>query len=277
MLSQAMESVTRAFYARSDLDLILDLAGVGAQSLRRAHRRASPLAVAADGAAARGAVHQHAGVARRRALARAPTASSPRWALAAAALAVALTVALFRLIGPKRTRLIAQIVAAVIGAAFVIGLQVAAILSYGTLSRFAAAAIGLAARARARCRQRRSGGRRAPCSAISARSPSLLAASLVAARRGDRAVLAPLRRPRDRRGRRRRSAAVRQRRAARGFRRALAGARAAAQGMDAAAARPLAGVADADADPLSAAAGAAAVAQLSRRRRRASCCWCRCW
>ena len=57
--------------------------------------------------------------------------------LSPSALAVALTVALFRTIGPKRTRLVAQIVAAVIGAAFVIGLQIAAILSYGTLSRFA--------------------------------------------------------------------------------------------------------------------------------------------
>src|SRR6185436_12207410 len=55
--------------------------------------------------------------------------------LAASACAVALTVALFRTIGPRRTRLIAQIVAAVIGAAFVIGLQVGAILSYGSLSR----------------------------------------------------------------------------------------------------------------------------------------------
>jgi ABC-2 type transport system permease protein len=54
---------------------------------------------------------------------------------AATALAVALTVALFRAIGPKRTRLVAQVVAAVIGVGFVIGLQVAAILSYGTLSR----------------------------------------------------------------------------------------------------------------------------------------------
>jgi len=50
-------------------------------------------------------------------------------------LAVGLTVALFRTIGAKRTRLVAQVVAAVIGAAFVIGLQVAAILCYGTLSR----------------------------------------------------------------------------------------------------------------------------------------------
>src|SRR5262249_14367974 len=44
---------------------------------------------------------------------------------------------LFRMIGPSRTRLVAQILAAVVGAGFVIALQVAAILSYGTLSRFA--------------------------------------------------------------------------------------------------------------------------------------------
>src|SRR6185503_8570862 len=53
----------------------------------------------------------------------------------AAAGAVALTVLLFRLIGPKRTRLAAQIVAAIIAAVLIIGLQVAAILSHGTLSR----------------------------------------------------------------------------------------------------------------------------------------------
>jgi ABC-2 type transport system permease protein len=57
--------------------------------------------------------------------------------LSASAVAIAITVVLFRLIGPSRTRLVAQIVAAVIGAGFVIALQVAAILSYGTLSRFA--------------------------------------------------------------------------------------------------------------------------------------------
>jgi ABC-2 type transport system permease protein len=43
----------------------------------------------------------------------------------------------FVLIGPSRTRLVAQILAAIIGAGFVIALQIAAILSYGTLSRFA--------------------------------------------------------------------------------------------------------------------------------------------
>ncbi len=53
----------------------------------------------------------------------------------ATALAVGLSVTLFRVIGAKRTRFVAQVVAAVIGAAFVIGLQIAAILSYGTISR----------------------------------------------------------------------------------------------------------------------------------------------
>ena len=56
----------------------------------------------------------------------------------ATAAALALTIALFRLVGAKRTRLIAQVVAAVIGAAFVIGLQIAAIFSSGSISRFAA-------------------------------------------------------------------------------------------------------------------------------------------
>src|SRR2546430_2721528 len=57
--------------------------------------------------------------------------------LSAAAVAVAVTIVLFRLIGPSRTRLAAQILAAIIGAGFVIALQIAAILSYSTLSRFA--------------------------------------------------------------------------------------------------------------------------------------------
>src|SRR6202030_1249337 len=68
--------------------------------------------------------------------------------LSAAAVAIAVTIVLFRLIGPRRTRLVAQILAAIIAAGFVIALQIAAILSYGTLSRFAVltsdAAAGLA-------------------------------------------------------------------------------------------------------------------------------------
>jgi ABC-2 type transport system permease protein len=135
LLSQAMESVTRAFYTRSDLDLILTspVSQRKVFSVRIGRIAVSGSLVAIllatpfiDVLAVKGGV---------------------RWLSAfgvvaamgavAAAFAVALTIALFRTIGPKRTRLVAQIVAAVIGASFVIGLQVAAILSYGSLSRFA--------------------------------------------------------------------------------------------------------------------------------------------
>ena len=135
LLSQAMESITRAFYTRSDLDLILS-SPVSARkvfSVRIGRIAVSVVMIAILLAApfinmlallggwhwlgAFGVVAAMGAV--------------------ATAVAVALTVALFRLIGPKRTRLIAQIVAAVIGAGFVIGLQVAAIMSYGSLSRFA--------------------------------------------------------------------------------------------------------------------------------------------
>jgi ABC-2 type transport system permease protein len=134
MMSQAMEQVTRAFYARSDLDLIL--------SSPTASRRVFAVRI---GAMAISTMTMAV-------LLAAPFINvliwrgGARWWSAygvvvatgavAAALSVALTVLLFRTIGPKRTRLAAQIVAAIVGATFVIGLQVAAILSYGTLSYF---------------------------------------------------------------------------------------------------------------------------------------------
>ncbi len=133
MLSQAMESVTRAFYARADLDLILSSPASSRRifALRIAAIAVSTvlLAVLITGPfinilALKGGL---------------------RWLSAygvvmamgatAAALAVAMTVALFRLIGPRRTRLIAQIVAAIVGAIFVIGVQAAAIITYGSISR----------------------------------------------------------------------------------------------------------------------------------------------
>jgi ABC-2 type transport system permease protein len=135
MVSQAMESVTRAFYARSDLDLILSSPAAVRKlfAVRIATMALSIILMAVLLAAPfinvlawRGGVHWLAAYAVAAAL-----------GATAAAIAVALTVALFRAIGPKRTRLIAQVVAAVIGAGFVIGLQMAAILSYGTLSRTA--------------------------------------------------------------------------------------------------------------------------------------------
>src|SRR5256886_12584690 len=134
MLSQAIESVTRVFYARADLDLIMSspvkLSNVF--SIRIAAIALSITAMAlllstpfVDVLVIVGGV---------------------RWlsafgvviaiGLSAAAVAIAATIVLFRLIGPARNRLVAQILAAIIGAGFVIALQVAAIISYGTLSRF---------------------------------------------------------------------------------------------------------------------------------------------
>ncbi|NNM73561.1 permease [Enterovirga aerilata] len=135
LLSQAIESVTRAFYARGDMDLILAspmpaaglfavrIAGIGAGASAMAMLLATPvidILVLLDG---------------------------PRWLLAylalaalgllAAAVAVAVTASLFRLLGPARTRFVAQVVAAVIGAAFAISVQAAAILSFDDPSRLA--------------------------------------------------------------------------------------------------------------------------------------------
>ena len=135
MLSQAIESVTRVFYARADLDLIMS-SPVKLTNIFSVRIAAIALTVTSMGL----------------------LLSTPfidvlvffggaRWlagfglvvaiGLSAAATAIAITVLLFRLIGPSRTRLVAQIVSAIIGAGFVIALQVVAVLSYGTLSRFA--------------------------------------------------------------------------------------------------------------------------------------------
>jgi ABC-2 type transport system permease protein len=135
MLSQAMEQVTRAFYARSDLELILS-SPVAVRRLFVVRIAALALSTTLLGltlAAPFIDVLAFLGGARWLAAYGVVAATG----LAASALAVAATVAMFRVIGPKRTRLAAQIAAALIGAAFIIGLQVAAILSYGKLSRFA--------------------------------------------------------------------------------------------------------------------------------------------
>jgi ABC-2 type transport system permease protein len=134
MLSQAIESVTRVFYARADLDLIMSSPVRLAEifSVRIAAIAVSVTSMALLLAMPFIDVLMLAG--------------GIRWltafvvvaavGLSAAALAIAITIVLFRLIGPARTRLVAQILAAVIGAGFVIMLQIAAIVSYGTLSRF---------------------------------------------------------------------------------------------------------------------------------------------
>jgi len=135
MLSQAIESVTRVFYARADLDLIMSSPARLANlfSIRIAAIALTVTAMAlllstpfVDVLVISGGVRWFAAFGVVAAV-----------GLSAAAFAIAITILLFRLIGPARTRLMAQILAAVIGAGFVIALQIAAILSYGTLSRFA--------------------------------------------------------------------------------------------------------------------------------------------
>ena len=136
LLSQAMESVTRAFYARSDLDLILTSPVSARKVFSVRMSRIAGAAVIIAVLLAAPFINVLAMLGGSRWLA-AYGVVAAMGAVATAA-ALALTIALFRLVGAKRTRLIAQIVAAVIGAAFVIGLQIAAIFSSGSISRFAA-------------------------------------------------------------------------------------------------------------------------------------------
>ncbi len=135
MLSQAIESVTRVFYARADLDLIMSspvrLANIF--SVRIVAIALSVTAMALLLSTPFVDVLVIGGGARWLAAFGVVIAIG----LSASAAAIAITLVLFRLIGPSRTRLVSQVLAAVIGAGFVIALQIAAILSYGTLSRFA--------------------------------------------------------------------------------------------------------------------------------------------
>lgn len=135
-LSQAMEMVTRAFYARADLDLVLSspISARKVFAVRIAAIAVSTTALAIPLAAPFINALVYSG--------------GPRWlgaygvvvamGMVASALAMALTMALFRTLGARRTRLVAQIIAAIVGAVFVIGVQALAILSSNTLSRFAA-------------------------------------------------------------------------------------------------------------------------------------------
>lgn len=134
MMSQAMESVTRAFYARDDLDLLLSSPAsaerlfavrIGMMVLTTAMMSGLMVAPFINVAALLDGAHWLAGYVM--VLAGSGVATG---------LAVLLTLTLFRTVGAKRTRLIAQIMAAVVGASFIIGIQAVAIISYGSMSRF---------------------------------------------------------------------------------------------------------------------------------------------
>ncbi|MDB5656755.1 MAG: hypothetical protein JWQ94_4368 [Tardiphaga sp.] len=135
MLSQAIESVTRVFYARADLDLIMSspvalthvfsvrIAAIAVTVTVMAMLLATPFI---DVLVLSGGLRWFAAYGVVVAI-----------GLSASAVAIAVTVGLFQLCGPAKTRVVAQIISAITGAGFVIALQVAAILSYGTMSRFA--------------------------------------------------------------------------------------------------------------------------------------------
>jgi ABC-2 type transport system permease protein len=135
MVSQAMESVTRAYYVRSDLDLILASPVAGEKiflvrilAVAMSTSLVSMLFVSPiiNILALRGAFHWLAAYPAFLAL-----------SVIATVMALAITMLLFRTIGARRTRTIAQIMAAAIGAAFVIGIQIAAIASMNTFSSLA--------------------------------------------------------------------------------------------------------------------------------------------
>lgn len=133
MLSQAMEAVTRSFYARADLDLILSspapsdrlfairIGAVAATNVAMAVLLFGPFINVAAILAGPELLCAYAVLV--------------AMGSSATAVAVVATALLFKLAGPKHTRLLAQVLAAVIGAGFVIGIQAAAILSYGNMSR----------------------------------------------------------------------------------------------------------------------------------------------
>ena len=127
LMSQAMESVTRAFYARSDLDLILS-SPTAARKIFAVRIGAMALSVILMAALLGAPIINVGDRARRRALAR-RLRRGDRDGRNGGGLRGCAHGRAVPHIGPKRTRLAAQIVAAVIAAVFIIGLQVAAILS----------------------------------------------------------------------------------------------------------------------------------------------------
>ena len=131
MVSQAMETVTRAFFARGDLELILTSSASASRlfAVRLAAMAATVVAMALVLAAP--FIHVLVWL------------GGARWfggyfiaaamAIDATAVAIVIIVVMFHLLGAIRTRAVSQIIAAVIGAAFAIVLQFVTIISYGSM------------------------------------------------------------------------------------------------------------------------------------------------
>ncbi len=166
MLAQALESVTRVVYGRADLDLV---AASPAPLYRVIALRSVVAAIATttmtgiivgpfiNVLALRGGWHWLAGYGVLAAM-----------GMSAAALAILITLVLFMTLGAKRTRTVSQVLAAMIGAGFVIGAQAVGILVYGEIGRFALLKSSMVIEA-APGRTASSGGPRAPPWAIRSR------------------------------------------------------------------------------------------------------------
>jgi ABC-2 type transport system permease protein len=132
LLSQALEQVTRLFYGRGDLDLFRS----SPASLRRVFViRVLAIAVsttmmalvialpAIDVLALFGGPHWFTGL-----------GIAVAAAVTTAGIALVLAAVLFDTLGPKRTRFASQVASAIVGSAFIIGIQAVAIVSIGTIS-----------------------------------------------------------------------------------------------------------------------------------------------
>lgn len=134
MMSQSMELVTRAFYSRSDLDLILS-SPTPAKKVFTIRIGAIVFSTAMLSLLLFGSAINVLAI-----------FDSAAWLAAypvlfacsavATGLSLLITILMFKTIGAKRTRLVSQIIAAIVGAGFIIGIQLAAIASLGSLSRF---------------------------------------------------------------------------------------------------------------------------------------------
>lgn len=133
MVSQAMESVTRAFYARDDLDLIMSSPAMVERLFAVRIWAIAGTTLAISLLLAFPFINVMAYLDGLRWLAAFGVLAA--MAAFATAIAVALVIFLFTTLGPARTRFVAQLVAALVGAAFVIGIQIVAILYYGNISR----------------------------------------------------------------------------------------------------------------------------------------------
>lgn len=132
MLSQALEQVTRLFYARGDIELFkaspvpldrmfgLRVAAIAASTTFMALVVAAPVL---DVLIVLGGARWAAGF-----------GVAAAGGLATSGLALILAALLFDTLGPRRTRLAAQVASAIIGSAFIIGIQAVAILTIGALS-----------------------------------------------------------------------------------------------------------------------------------------------